>query len=363
MKKKVSLIMLSIVQIIVNVYLLLRIDVEAKGMLESLKDAFSELPKESIETFMEVLTLDFVKNLLTVGCVVTILITLAFLVLVCFNRVSKKKSLAICLLVGTLFFGESTLGMILSVVSLLIVIATKNDAEEKQKKKEKNEIKRLRDLKVTNKEFGLGILLLVVYFSQFVMPYVPMSDLGYIIGVISFHIIVFVLAIMSFAKRFKRDFGALKDNFGTYFKYILKMWGMMLLLSLIAGVVRTFLGGDTVSANQEALNNSDLLITVPLVIIWAPIVEETIFRGLLRRFIPNNDKLFIIVSAVVFGLMHTIGQEVDVYNTIVQSLQYAVMGGTMAYTYVKSNNICTNIGVHFCQNTMAAILMVLMSLA
>ena len=96
--------------------------------------------------------------------------------------------------------------------------------------------------------------------------------------------------------------------------------------------------------------------------IWAPIVEESIFRGLIRRFMPNNDKLFILVSAVLFGLLHTIGQEANLYDTLVQSLQYVAMGGVMAYTYVKSNNICTNIGVHFCQNTLASVLMILMAL-
>ena len=208
----------------------------------------------------------------------------------------------------------------------------------------------------------LGIVLLVIYCSQFVMPYVPMSDAGFIVGISSFYVLVFALAIMTFTRRLKRDFGALRENFGSYFRYILKMWGLMFLCSAVAVFIKTLLGADDISANQAALNGSELWITVPLAMIWAPIVEESIFRGLIRRFIPNNDKLFIVVSAVLFGLLHTIGQEANLYDTLVQSLQYVAMGGVMAYTYVKSNNICTNIGVHFCQNTLASVLMILMAL-
>ena len=44
----------------------------------------------------------------------------------------------------------------------------------------------------------------------------------------------------------------------------------------------------------------------------------------------------------------------------VQSLQYMVMGGVMAYTYTKTNNIFVNMGIHCVQNTLGVILMLFM---
>ena len=117
------------------------------------------------------------------------------------------------------------------------------------------------------------------------------------------------------------------------------MWGLLFLLSFVAVTIVSILGGDGMSENQAALNDMPLLYVVPLACIWAPIVEEGIFRGVLRRFIPNNDKLFIAVSAITFGLLHTVGQEVGIFNTILYALQYMAMGGALAYTYVNSNNI------------------------
>ena len=124
--------------------------------------------------------------------------------------------------------------------------------------------------------------------------------------------------------------------------------------------MRIVLGGETETANQEALNSLPLWYTAFMAIVWAPVVEEGIFRGGLRRFI-KNDKVFIILSAISFGLLHTITSESGLYNIIVQSLQYMVMGGVMAYTYTKSNNIFVNMGFHCVQNTLGIIMMFLVN--
>ena len=177
------------------------------------------------------------------------------------------------------------------------------------------------------------------------------------ITIISYYLIVFGFSIYVFRKRFVRDFDFVSRDFFTYFKYIFKMWAVMIGFSLIAAFIRIVLGSDSLSANQTSLNDAPLWYVVPLAMIWAPIVEECLFRGSIRRFI-SDDKVFIIVSAISFGLLHTIGQEVGVYNTILQSLQYMAMGGVMAYTYIKTNNIFTNMGIHFIQNTFASIMMI-----
>ena len=94
---------------------------------------------------------------------------------------------------------------------------------------------------------------------------------------------------------------------------------------------------------------------VPAAIIWAPIVEELIFRGSLRRFIKNN-KIFIVISAVVFGLLHTI-VEATLTNVLFMAIPYMVIGGFFAYLYAKTENICTNIFSHAFFNTIATIFM------
>ena len=85
-----------------------------------------------------------------------------------------------------------------------------------------------------------------------------------------------------------------------------------------------------------------------------PIVEEVIFRGVLRRFIKNNT-LFIIASGIIFGVLHTIG-EASLANIIIMAMPYAVLGGGWAYLYAKTDNITNNILAHAFQNTLATLL-------
>ena len=143
--------------------------------------------------------------------------------------------------------------------------------------------------------------------------------------------------------------------------YIFKWWGIMLGLSIVAAGIRLLLGGDVETANQAGLNSMPLWYVGPLAMIWAPFVEEGIFRGGLRRFV-KNDKVFVVLSALLFGLLHTIGSETGLYNIFIQSLQYMVMGGVMAHVYTKTNNICVNMGVHCVQNTFGVVMMFLMSI-
>ena len=65
-------------------------------------------------------------------------------------------------------------------------------------------------------------------------------------------------------------------------------------------------------------------------------------------------------SAIIFGLLHTFSSETGLYNIIVQSLQYMVMGGVMAYAYSKTNNMFVNISIHAFQNTLGVLLMLFM---
>ena len=122
----------------------------------------------------------------------------------------------------------------------------------------------------------------------------------------------------------------------------------------------TFLGAKAESGNQEALKTLPLWYLIPSAIIFAPIVEEAVFRGSLRRFI-KNDVAFIIVSALTFGLLHTFLSEEGLYSIIVQSINYVAMGGALAYSYTKTNNIYTSMMVHAFQNTFGVLMIIFQS--
>ena len=360
MKKKIYLIFYAVVQVVISIYSMINVNAIAKTQVKLIADMFKDMPKEMQTMMAEAYSLEVMKASVMLTAVVCLVLGLILLWLFVRDRVPVKKGLTIGLVITSMVLGLSDLILILSIIALILVVKTEKKKITKEKR-EKQEIKKLHNLKVTGKDLIWVVVLVLAYSTQFFIPNLLNNKTILLIYDILFNVLVFALVIYIFGKRLKHDFKAFKENSGSYIGYIFKWWGIMLGLSFVAAMIRLLLGGAVETANQEALNSAPLWYVGPLAIIWAPVVEEGIFRGGLRRFI-KNDKLFIVLSAVLFGLLHTIGTETGLYNIFVQSLQYLVMGGVMAYTYTKTNNIFVNMGIHCVQNTLGVILMLLMPL-
>ena len=342
---------MAIFQILGNIFCWFRVNGLAKEYLDVLKADLESFGPEIAIELEKIFTLDFATNYVIFASGICAMIGVALLTMVFNGNFIKKKGLSIFLIIMIILFSVSNLATKISYIGLFALLLTK---VEKKEKKKKESIEQVEVIELTKKDLLLSILLVVVYFSQFFID--VFSENVKIYAVIGYYLITFGLCLYVFRERYRRDFFFLKNDFKNYIKYIFKMWGMMLLASLCAAFIVMALNGNSQSANQEALNGMPLWFMIPVACIWAPVVEEAIFRGVIRRFIPNNV-LFVIVSSVLFGLLHTVGQEKTLYLTIVQSLQYMAMGAVMAIAYVKSNNIMTNMGVHCIQNTFSTILL------
>lgn len=125
-------------------------------------------------------------------------------------------------------------------------------------------------------------------------------------------------------------------------------------------VVQFFLPDDP-SVNQQIA--TDLTLSQPLfsffaVVIFAPLTEELIFRGMLARYLfPKQDNskqtlLFLLVSSVLFALIHSPG-------TLQQFLVYASLGLSLGLAYVSRKGLIYSISLH-ALNNLVSFLMILM---
>lgn len=126
---------------------------------------------------------------------------------------------------------------------------------------------------------------------------------------------------------------------------------------LIAICIDTFiLVGEP--ANQvhvvEAFQKDPIRISM-LAIIFAPIVEELIFRLLPYQFI-KNKVVYIIVSTLVFAAMHVVNDT----NPLYYIWGYVVEPAYWAYRYHKTKNIWVTISMHSVGN-LACILLLIFS--
>lgn len=141
-----------------------------------------------------------------------------------------------------------------------------------------------------------------------------------------------------------------------------KAW-KTILLGFIALTVVKYIGGvvlilekgfDADTANQTALEQLGMspLLLIVLTAIAAPIVEETIMRGLILGRVFNNSYLGVIISSLLFGLLH---MPTDIGSWII----YGGMGLVLALIYHKTEKLEYTIGIHFINNALGVLVMLL----
>lgn len=361
MKKKIFFITFAIIQIVIAIYTMVNANILNQEAIQEFKQVQESIPTELIQEETQKMMQDMIKTIEETGVAsirltsgICILASIAMLIIAIKNTILRNKGLMIVACVLTLIFGTQEIGMLISVIGLIVLLASKRVNPEDFPVKKALPV--LEKIETNKRELIIGILILLVYFSQFIWgEYVPDNKIVYYVITISFYLIVWCLSIMFWKKSIKRDLKALKENFGTYIKHILANLGWMYLANMVVNIVVILATGTITTANQEGLEAMPSWYVVPLAIFYAPIVEETIFRGVIRKGI-KNKYVFIAVSAICFGLLHTITSEVTLFNVIMKSLPYATMGAFLARIYVKSDNITTSMLSHFMMNLLASLI-------
>ena len=142
-----------------------------------------------------------------------------------------------------------------------------------------------------------------------------------------FYFVFFIIYSIDIFKEYKVLEGKDSNEKTGYFisslvKATVGFFVVKILGAFIVGIISTSLGIDATSANQAALeeiiNVSPLWMLITSVI-CAPVVEELLFRGAIKRII-KNKRVFVIVSGLSFGLVHVLKYNVAVILILVTGL-------------------------------------------
>ena len=175
------------------------------------------------------------------------------------------------------------------------------------------------------------------------------------------YVVIFALVLIFNFNDLKSAFLVFVKNFKVYLPFVIKRYFIMLGFMLLVGIPIVLLNNGNTSSNQEALNvmfKKVPLFTLILSTLYAPFVEENIFRLSLSKLF-NNKTLFIIVSGFLFGALHIVDKFTSFYD-LLYIFQYSTLGICLAKAYKDSNNIFVSISMHFIQNFIADILIILM---
>lgn len=165
-------------------------------------------------------------------------------------------------------------------------------------------------------------------------------------------IIYLVSLVFIYRKELKEDFKDFKENGAGY---IFKYAPLYLLGVILMGITNALLvkvTGIEMSTNEQ--NVRTLIKYYPLYmsfssVMYAPIVEELIFRKSIKNLF-NDNVLFVLMSGLIFGLIHVVGTGNEGINEILMGIPYIIMGLDFAYIYAKTKNIFTTMTLHSIHN-------------
>lgn len=136
------------------------------------------------------------------------------------------------------------------------------------------------------------------------------------------------------------------------FKWIIISMGFAYIASFISTIVFAiieYLSGTTL--NNASFETGDSVVGIIVIIIapviFAPIFEELLFRGVvLKNSEPMGQWFAIIISGIIFGLWH---------ENYPQFLFAAVLGCFSAFMVIKTHSIIPSMIVHFLINTISTV--------
>ena len=251
------------------------------------------------------------------------------------SKVDLSKYRWLIIILSILFF-------IFNIISGVIgfVVAKKIDKIEK------------RELPVLeiNHEYKWYVYILLFICSLLCIFFVP-DFLNSKILVSLLYVLLIGINTFILRKDVKNSLVNFKKYFREYNSYVLGMYLKSLAIMFILSISLRMYTGIESATNQEnivTILDSFPIYTILLSVVFAPILEELLFRGLIRKII--KDKwLFIIFSGILFGALHVI-DDFQSYYELLYILVYSSLGCFLSAIYYRTNNLCANIYFHFLQN-------------
>ena len=189
---------------------------------------------------------------------------------------------------------------------------------------------------------------LIIYFFNIKFSNDLQKEIYYILTAVIYMLII----ILIYKKELLLDIKNIKiKNFIKYIPiYLIGIVFMSLSNALVYKITNM-----QISENESAIREYIKLFPIYMsfsTVIFSPFIEEITFRKVFRNII-NNKYIFIIISGVIFGLIHTNSFKV---NDLFSSIPYIIMGIDFAYIYYKSDNIFTTIAFHSMHNLILLII-------
>ncbi len=193
--------------------------------------------------------------------------------------------------------------------------------------------------------------------DNIIFSFVKLEGIAFQIYHILTYLIFPTILFIMFKDELISSLKLMKRKLRDYLPYLITPYIIGFIVMIISNMFIIYILNMGQATNEVQLNN--LYDIYPVYIIVAtcflgPFIEEMVFRFALRKII-RNDKAFIILSGLLFGMLHVVfnmNSAIDLLYVI----PYGSLGCAFAYMYVKTDNIWNTIGIHTLHNTALSIL-------
>ena len=203
------------------------------------------------------------------------------------------------------------------------------------------------------------ILLFILFESSVYLQYIPLwvfkiknitPQVDVLLSCFSNLILLMALFFM-YRIDLRREWKKFKTNFNSSMDSSFKYWCFGVLGMMVSNILINMIFNLGQADNEELVQ--EMIVALPLVMllnagIIAPIIEELIFRKAFKDAIKSKWK-FIIVSSLVFGLMHVISA--TTWIDLIFFIPYSCLGMAFAYIYTETDSVFPSILVHAFHNT------------
>ena len=356
MKRKIFFSIVFILNILISFYVIFNVNNVAGNYIANSKDTLNMYNEVGIEISEE----SFYSTINALYITQMIVSVLSLIYIFKENILRKKALFAIILFIFALNnFDLNIVTVIVGLIDLfygfaLLIIERKTEDDFPIKRK----LPLLDVVELKKYQKICMYILMLLYFILFILPTGDVvssldSNTRLIIN-IALYVILSLFTIFIFKDKLKRDFKHLFKNFYDYLVPSFKIFFITIIAYFVASYVLHFIVGMPLPKNEESIEQLNIFLVLFAGCIYAPLVEENIFRNSLHYVIKNNT-LFVIISALAFGLLHTF-DEANIAYIILQAVPYSIIGLFMSYNYAKTNNIAHTMMWHFGWNLITTLI-------
>lgn len=174
-----------------------------------------------------------------------------------------------------------------------------------------------------------------------------------------------VVVFLIFKNQMIEQFKEFKNDIKGHLLYGLVIGpALIYAVGILGGLITLLLGGADTSENQaliESITQVQPILMMVTTVVFAPILEEMIFRGIVFGWSYElNPRFAHFISAFVFGFVHVMNAVLSgQISEWIQIFSYFFMGLALSYLYAKKNNIYVPILSHAMNNLISMILILL----